>query len=250
MRTRISSILLVIIAVAGFSSQGTCGASPHGSDDEGTVVESAHLRESPSPFDRSRCGSAVSAGDQELSSCLSARLHIETPAPGRPLRGVLRIENSCTQPVAILTAPVETRLRLSSGVSFPAETGIDQVYAIAYVFPKAVGLEDDAFRGDGGLEVFAHPEYAVVKGQGKLSLPVTSGEALRLPPGSYGLALFTIAAWACHSSSRRTVIDFRDDVAHFTKAHGRHRQVLLSPTAIRVAPVAFFTMPPSVPGSR
>lgn len=80
-------------------------------------------------------------------------LHVPTLRVGGSLSGELNAKNHCPCSVAVMTAPVELRVRLSRQVMFPVEDGIGNVYSIAYFFKEEVGLGKDAFRGDGGMAV-------------------------------------------------------------------------------------------------
>jgi len=242
MFTRRFGILLLVVTAASCNTPTMQQASPHKLSGRPRTLQSSNSPASSNPFAVFRYDSSVSVAEESPSSCLTLRLQIETSVPGKPLRGHLLIDNACKRRVAILTAPVEKRLRLSVGNRFPAEVGIDQVYAIAYVFRKDVGLENDAFLGDGGFSVFTLPAYAVVDAIAKASIPLTSGVPLTLEPGSYGLALYTIAVWADGCPVRRSEIDLRNDIARFTAVHGRSRQIVLPPAAVRLAPVAFFRL--------
>jgi hypothetical protein len=183
------------------------------------------------------CGPCQS---KDLSSCLTARLYINTLVEGRQLQGVLAIQNQCKYSVAILTAPIETRLRLSASDRFPAEVGIAQVYAVAYLFRREEGLPQGAFVGDGGVSVSIAPDYAVVEGLSEVSIPVTSGHALGLVPGAYGLALSTVATWAQGRRPHDGVFDLRNNIAAFTATRPQVGTIELPAGAIRLAAVGFF----------
>lgn len=144
---------------------------------------------------------------KDVSRCVSLSLQIPTMTTGDLLQGELEVVNSCRSSVALLTAPVEIRERFTEESRFPAETGIGQIYATAYLFQQKVGLGKDAFRGDGGIEVTSPPEYAIIGAGDKRWIPLTSD--LKLTRGSYGLALFTIRTPTASIGPGASHIDLR-----------------------------------------
>jgi hypothetical protein len=175
---------------------------------------------------------------------VSGKLRVASLYQREILRGDLSVTNRCEGAVAILTAPIEQHLRLTSDIRFTVEDGIDRVYGIAYIFRTEVGLGQDAFRGDGGLEVSYLPDYVVVEPGSTATIPITSGKPLDLPAGRYGLALFTIATPSAIASSQSGEIDFRNSVASLRGSRAAISGLILPTAAIRLAPVGFFEVRP------
>ena len=176
----------------------------------------------------------------DIASCFSLALHVPSFRTGEALSGQLLAQNTCGQPVAVLTAPIEQRLRLVPETRFPVEAGIDKVYAVAYFFRRDVGLGRDAFRGDGGVTPSGLPDYVVVEESAAMAVPITSGVPVDLEPGAYGLAFFTIVAPAPSHTHKDGQIDLQNSVARFAGFSEGSGQVVLPPGSARLAPVAFF----------
>lgn len=107
----------------------------------------------------------------------------------------VRVENSCDYSMAILTAPLEIRVRLTGDEPLTNERMLRSPYAILYVFPR--GLGDRAFQGDGaardgGLSVTRPPDYATVGPKTTIEMPIEC--RLDLPRGEYSAVLFTYQA--------------------------------------------------------
>jgi hypothetical protein len=171
---------------------------------------------------------------------------LEVPAfvAGEVLIGHFDIDNECASPIAIITAPVELRLRLRAEDHFPVELGLSNTYAIAYLFRRSVGLSADAFVGDGGLGISAAPAYVVV-GPGEHGIiHLTSGKPIRLAAGSYGLALLTVAVPTTATAPREGTIDLRNSVAALAGRLGDGRKFAITHQAVRIGPVAFFEVGP------
>jgi hypothetical protein len=122
------------------------------------------------------------------------------------------------------------------------ETGINRVYAIAYLFGKDIGLDSDAFRGDGGMDVTCPPDYAVLSPSERRDIAI-GGPPLNLRPGTYGLALATVIVPVPGTVSRLGGINLGDSIASFEAGRAPHvTQLVLSKAAVRVAPAAFFVV--------
>jgi hypothetical protein len=107
----------------------------------------------------------------------------------------VRLTNRCKYPVAVLTAPLEVRVRLKAEERFINERMPWAAYAILYVFPAALGV--DAFRGsdivlDGGLRVARPPSYITVDAGADVDAPLACD--LQVPPGQYLINLWTYEA--------------------------------------------------------
>jgi hypothetical protein len=180
------------------------------------------------------------ASSEDLAGCLSSRIRIPPVEVGAPLSGQLDIENGCRVAVAILTAPIERRNRLTHDSRFAVEDGISRVYGIAYVFRKEVGLPKKAFRGDGGVDSAIHPDFAVIPAGQRMSLPINGGTSIGLEPGNYGLALFTIAVPVHSDGPILGAIDLRNSVAELQKTRMRVPTFSLPAAAIRLGPATYF----------
>lgn len=223
-----------------------CGAAPDKAvsvhADDNSVPEPAREpfpQEGDNPF---LSPSPVNAEQEDLSRCASLRLQIPNLTAVDVLHGELEVANDCSFSVAVLTSPVETRERFAEESRFPAEIGISEIYAVAYVFRQEVGLGKDAFRGDGGVVVTSAPGYAVVGAGENRSIPLTSG--MKLAHGSYGLALFTIVAPTVSIGPGANHIDLRKTVAASASTPPLGQRLLLAESAVRLAPVAFFEVEP------
>lgn len=194
------------------------------------------------PFIRSFVAETFAA---ELASCLTLRLEVAPLRMGAALSGRLEAANRCPWPVAILTAPVETRLRLSPTDRFPAETGILRPYAVAYVFREEIGLGKDAFRGDGGVTLSRPPVFAVLGVGEDRSTPLSGQLPANLSPGTYGLALVTITAPIPGASSKAGRINFQESVERFQRDGGEGGAPLaLAEAVLRRGPIVFFKIGP------
>lgn len=190
------------------------------------------------PFIQTAAGSSSGVS---VSSCLSMTLHVSMPRGGAALSGELTAKNRCPYSVAVMTAPVELRIRLSAQMRFPAESGIGNAYAIAYLFADEVGLGRDAFRGDGGVTVTAPPEFAVVGPNQDGGIPVRGKLPLELLPGKYGLALMTMVVPTAGASAKPGSIEIDNSVERFQRGRAGDRpRMVLSEAVVRLAPAAFF----------
>jgi hypothetical protein len=194
------------------------------------------------PFIRSLIAESSTA---ELTSCITIRLEVAPVREGTALSGQLDAANRCPWPIAILTAPVETRLRLSPTDQFPAETGILRPYAVAYVFRKEVGLGKDAFRGDGGVTLSTPPAFAVLGVGEDRTTPLRGRLPENLSRGTYGLALLTIIAPMPGATSKAAEISLEESVERF-QCDGVEggAPLILAEGVVRRGPIAFFTVGP------
>lgn len=105
------------------------------------------------------------------------------------------IENRCDHAIAVLTAPLEVRVRRTGKEKFVHERMSSTVYALLYVVSARLGKK--AFRGDGvmrdgGLQVRREPAYVTIGARQRVKVPMRC--TLDLPPGRYTLTLLTYEA--------------------------------------------------------
>lgn len=180
-----------------------------------------------------------------VPSCFSMTLHVPTLRVGGSLSGELNAKNHCPCSVAVMTAPVELRVRLSRQVMFPVEDGIGNVYSIAYFFKEEVGLGKDAFRGDGGMAVASPPAFAVVGPDQELRVPVTGKLPSEVAPGMYGLAVMTMAAPIPGARPKPGSVELDYSVERFQRGQAGHgSRMVLAEGVVRLAPVTFFSITP------
>jgi hypothetical protein len=144
--------------------------------------------------------------------------------------------------VALLIAPVEVRIKKTPADRFPFEGGgVDEVYAIAYIFPEEVGLDTkNTFLGDGGLTVYASPDFAIVGLQADAEIPFSGGRALVTTAGTFGIYFFTIARPWPASRPRPGSIDLTNSVERWTASHQTTRSLRLAPDAVRIGALTYF----------
>jgi len=229
---RCIAVLLVFYAVS-------CGPSHQGIDANATqsTIDSGDRGR---PFEAS---ASENTSLPDIAGCLTSSLEASSIKRGEKLEARLVVKNECAADLAIVTSPVERRVRLHPSDKFPVETGLGNGYAIAYMFAKNVGLSNDAFIGDGGLPFNGLPEFAVVKAGGVKSIPVTDRETHVLPPGQYGLAILTIATDARGATSTQEMIDLADSIREVEQRRGPdavEQPFFLPVNAIRIGPATFF----------
>ena len=105
------------------------------------------------------------------------------------------IENKCDRAVAVLTSPIELRVRHNGREPFIHERMSWTAYAIMYVV--SAELKGEAFRGDGvirdgGLRVRRPPHYTTVPANATVSVPVRCD--IDAPAGRYAIAVMTYEA--------------------------------------------------------
>lgn len=238
----------VLLALALTScSEASDRPSPRGVDLEATSPgqrQQASSRTDPgeNPF----AFFSYSSDDQGVKGsdlgCIRTRLALSHLASGEVLSGTLELQNDCDSALAVLTAPVELRLKLDREKRFPFEAGgVNEVYDLAYIFRKDLGFgARETFLGDGGLNVSTLPEYAVVEPASTLALAISSGDPLEIEPGEYGLALFTIVVQAPGRKEKAGSIDFRESVRQLEASRERSRELRLPPGAERVPSMGYF----------
>lgn len=141
--------------------------------------------------------------EESSQSCLNIAIQ------GRPSKdSKALVTNQCDYPVAVLTSPLEVRVRRTGAEKLVNERMSWAAYAILYVFPAALG--EEAFRGDGiirdgGLRVRRSPGYTSVGGRESIAIPLRCD--LDLPPDRYLLLLSTYEAPLDDSPPRNDPLD-------------------------------------------
>lgn len=245
---RLPRACLAWLAITGGWAGATERQLPRGHPEDADRRATLEARAEPgreNPFAHFRYTASDEPHATDLAACVALRLELVSATASEPLRGELKIENRCAESIAVLTAPVEYRARLTSETRFPAEEGTDRVYAIAYVFDRQIGLGKDAFRGDGGLTVRSLPDFVVVEAAARMAVPLSSGQPLKLAPGRYGLALFTVAVPAPGFPRKPGKLDLFQPVAQSQQTRPVGPPLVMRPTAVRLAPVAFFEITPA-----
>jgi len=140
--------------------------------------------------------------EESYQSCLTIAIQVTGGEPKA------LVTNQCDYPVALLTSPLEVRVRRTGTERLVNERMSWAVYAILYVFPASLG--EEAFRGDGiirdgGLRVRRSPGYTSIGGRESIAIPLRC--TLDLPPDRYLLLLSTYEAPLESSPSRNDPLD-------------------------------------------
>lgn len=171
-----------------------------------------------------------SAGKPGPGPCLA--MNLEATGGSLPARVV--ISNKCDHAVAVLTSPLEVRIRRTGKEKFVNERmASGAVYAILYVV--AEGLDsNDVFRGDGiardgGLQVRRPPGYTTVAAKGTVSVPLICD--INVPAGRYYLPIMTYEASQDEALARNDPFDCKESVAHYNAGAQREIEVHLGSAA-------------------
>ena len=157
--------------------------------------------------------------------CIS--MSLETTSGTFPASMV--ISNQCDHAVAVLTAPLELRVRLTGAEPLVHERkSPGAAYAILYAVPADLGAA--AFRGDGvardgGKQVLRQPGYTTVAARGTSRVPVRCD--LDVPKGRYLLPAMTFEAPQGDAPVRSDPFDCSQSVSAFNDAAERKLQVTL-----------------------
>src|SRR5260221_9600636 len=149
----------------------------------------------------------------KVARCVEASLALDIVSGIRVSKATIVIRNHCRRPVAILTGPVELRIRKDRNQTFPNEiTGTP--YVLFYVFRNDVRLPTDFFRGDGARTVRGAPTYAVVHAGASVSFALVGTAQLHaLPHGSYRAIMFIPIAFAQGDGGGDAAFDLSQSVA-------------------------------------
>lgn len=187
---------------------------------------------------------AVGAGDERLSAAENpfTRTSVEKSQPAsdpcvtasldtrnRPLPTKTTISNRCEHPVAVVTSPLEVRLRRTGEEKFVHERMSWTAYALLYVV--AADRPGDPFRGDGvirdgGLRVRRPPAYLTVGPKATVTVPIECD--IDLPDGRYALVLMTYEALQRDSPEGNGTFDCAVSVEAFNDGAEEAAQVYLS----------------------
>lgn len=187
------------------------------------IVSSACVRaEEPHAPARTAPPSATRATDENpftrpsveptSESCVTMTLDVS----GGSFPSTVTMLNKCDHSVAVLTSPLEVRIRLTGKEKFVHERMPWTAYAIFFVV--ASDLRDDAFRGDGvirdgGLRVNRPPGYTTVAAKGIARVPVRC--ELDVPRGRYALALMTYEAPQGDAPAQSNPFNCDESVQHY-----------------------------------
>lgn len=140
-------------------------------------------------------------GTTRYGSCLALSLHVAGATSTEWPSATLRAANGCHEPVAVLTEPIETRVRNRQDRWVIWYNPPESSFAQLFVSPvDAVSVPEI----DGGLAVHGHPVFIIVEPQATREIPI-KGRPRRgapLTPGQYEATLVTKVAPA--GSVRRT----------------------------------------------
>jgi hypothetical protein len=151
---------------------------------------------------------------------VSVALAVPDQEAGHPFVATISLQNRCDIGVAILTSPVETRVRLSDADRFINETRTTAIYGILYVYATTTDRATAFWPMDGGLAITGEPEFTCLKGASRadLSARAPSGVLRQLPPGHYRAFFRTMAA-PSHCNRSLKDIDLLMSVEAYRKLH-------------------------------
>lgn len=107
----------------------------------------------------------------------------------------LRVENECNYAIAVLTSPIEVRVRLTGKEKFTNERMPWTAYGLLYVVSAELGkgaFDGDGVIRDGGWRVNREPAYVTVPPKSEVVVPINC--ALDLTPGRYAVTFMTYEA--------------------------------------------------------
>jgi len=249
LRRAVSTTLLVLTSVAVLACDRHV---PERHDDTGSPVapvSSPAVEPNGNPFAHF-AGLAYVGYGREPKACIQSAFKLPPQTAGGVIEGTLVLTNHCDTTMAVLTAPVELRLRLRADQRFPFEaSGISNVYAVAYLFKQEHGLDSGSFLGDGGLRVSFLPDFATVGPKETLELPLTSGIPVDWGPGEYGVLFATRVVPAPGLSTTPATIDLSKSIAALSASREPTRQLRIPPGAMSIFARGSITLKPA-PGSR
>jgi hypothetical protein len=193
-------VLLVMAACSSSPEQpsGRSSSTPHqgippggGSGSRVSSRQAAPTEAGENPFTRRTFA-------EHKTECVSMSLQSQGDRISQ-----VRLANRCNHPVAVLTAPLELRVRRTGKEKFIYERTSWAAYAILYAL--ATNLGDQAFRGDGvirdgGLRLNRGPGYTAIGPKTTATVPLRC--PTDLPPGRYGFLLSTFEV-LLHDAPRR-----------------------------------------------
>jgi hypothetical protein len=179
--------------------------------------------------------------DAQIDRCFHLAIAVEDHKAGDLFDFHIVIRNECTKGVAVLTAPVETYVRLNRDDFFVEPTITIPVYAILYIFNAELGFNQDAFLGEGGREVMRPPGYVTLPAHSLKKVEISNGSLpLNLPAGVYGARFVTLAAPTKQASKESGFIDLGENVDRYNSGTKEIRPFARHPQAREFAATTFF----------
>jgi hypothetical protein len=177
-KSSLGVVLLLMEACSSSPEQPSGGRSSSGS--RASPRQAASIEANENPFTRPTFA-------EHKTDCVSLSLQSQGDRISQ-----VRLANRCDYPVAVLTAPLEFRLRRTGTEKLIYERMPWAAYAILYAL--ATNLGDQAFRGDGvirdgGLRLDRGPGYTAIGPKTTATVPLRC--PADLPPGRYGFLLST-----------------------------------------------------------
>lgn len=201
-------LIICLSLLSSISGIGRSRAAPEtAARDLSPEKNSTKTATSENPFLRS------SGAELPTEKCLTMNLD----KPHGSASATMAISNQCDYPVAVLTAPLEVRLRRTGKEAWIYERRNGAAaYAILYVI--AAKVRDRAFVGDGivrcgGAQVRRPPGYWTVPAMGKVSVPFNCN--LDVPRGQYFLPMMTFEARQGDAPLRSDPFDCSESVARY-----------------------------------
>ena len=147
------------------------GAVQRREEDRGSVPVRSAAAPLVNPFLRSRL---LTAGD----TCVTLTIDMRGNEPAAEVEMV----NRCDYPVAVLTSPLEVRIRSTGTEVWSNEHAFGDTYAILYVLARSLGksvFRQQEMAIDGGLAVKRPPGYTSVGAHATVRVPLRCGDDVR-----------------------------------------------------------------------
>lgn len=169
--------------------------------------------------------------------CVSLELSLFNFEEGESLAGKVTVRNDCNMEVSVLTAPLETRVRKERTDFFVNETLVEPLYARLYVSRVGLGPQEEAFLGDGGLEVSAWPSHLHVSPHAKRGVRIagTVGAISQLSAGEYEAVLVTLVAPSLGGDGGVPYFDLEEDVGRYNPRFSSGSRLTLRPSATEIS---------------
>lgn len=199
----VAALVVVGCNNAAPSSQGNAQAQDE-SEHRGKGMPNTPLE---NPFTRP-------AVEPRKPQCTTVALEV---ADELALSGVL-VENHCDYAVALLTSPIEVRVRRSGNETFVHERMPWTAYALLYVVSAELG--SDAFRGDGvvrdgGSRVRRDPGYVTIPARATVKVPMRC--VVNVPRGRYVASLMSYEAPQGEAPLKADAFDCGSTVASYNE---------------------------------
>jgi len=147
------------------------------------------------------------------------------------------VSNECSFAVALLTSPLEVRVRRTGTESFVNERmNRAAAYAILYFVdaaPGAEGFQGDGVARDGGLQVLRPPGYTTVPARETIRVPLKCD--VSVAEGRYFMPVMTYEAPQGGAPERSDPFDCRATVEHFNGKTQKSVDISLSEAARQVS---------------